>query len=252
MSDRKIEHRQCEVEGCTRPVYVKNKCKAHYQREWVRNRKTRPCSVPGCDLPDAYTGMCHKHYTRQKEGYPRWNERELFAMQNPPKDGVGKIPLGKGLVALVDAEDYDRVMKYVWHAERLKGSHTYYAKASIPSGKRGAKGFMWLHRFIMGCLPRDRVRIDHRSRNGLDCRKGNLRRATASQNSANSPGHVGRRRSRFKGLTWLKKRQKWMVQMTVQGRHYHFGCFKDEEEAARAYNAAAKAFHGEFAWLNPV
>ena len=48
------------------------------------------------------------------------------------------------------------------------------------------------------------------------------------------------RRSRFPGVSWVKKGRKWHAQIRINGRTKHLGSFKVEEDAARAYEAAAK------------
>ena len=63
--------------------------------------------------------------------------------------------------------------------------------------------------------------------------------------------------SRFKGVTWETKkpgtgRSKWLAQIRVRGQIRKLGRFEVEEDAARAYNAAAMAAWGEFALLNDV
>ena len=47
-----------------------------------------------------------------------------------------------------------------------------------------------------------------------------------------------------------KKDRKWEVQICVKGRRIYFGRFKEEIEAARAYNAAALKYHGQYASVN--
>jgi hypothetical protein len=48
----------------------------------------------------------------------------------------------------------------------------------------------------------------------------------------------------------LDARNKWVAMITVNYRQRNLGCFTTPEAAARAYDAAARLEHGEFAWLN--
>ncbi len=91
---------------------------------------------------------------------------------------------------------------------------------------------------------------DHLNHNGLDNRKANLRLATHTQNVWHRRKFKSTSRSKYKGLTWRKKEKSWNVRITVNGRRLYVGSFKDETEAARAYDRAAKNLHGPFATLN--
>ena len=91
--------------------------------------------------------------------------------------------------------------------------------------------------------------IDHIDGNGLNNQENNLRYSTHSQNMSNR-GLDKNNKSGFKGVSWYQPSQKWQVKIAVQGKQKHLGYYSDIEEAARAYDAAAKELHGEFAWLN--
>lgn len=94
------------------------------------------------------------------------------------------------------------------------------------------------------------LKVDHINRDPFDNRRSNLRLCTTSQNNMNRPPKNGSR-SMFKGISFDIRANKWRVQIK-KNRVIHIGLFVDELDAAKAYNKAAKKYHGEFAWLNPV
>ena len=147
-----------------------------------------------------------------------------------------------GRVALVDDDDYELVAQYKWlfwlPADRFR--RVPYARlASVRNG-----GPYLMHQMITGW-----PETDHRNHDGLDNRRHNLRQATRSQNLANQRPQVGRS-SRFKGVCWDRFNRKWHAKVQVNYRQCNLGLFMSEEDAARAYDAAALAAWGEFACLN--
>ena len=154
-----------------------------------------------------------------------------------------EIPLTQGKVALVDDDDVERIIQYLWRAEP-KGD-AWYASSIHP--RTGQK--MYLHRFILNLESGDSD-MDHINGNGLDCRKSNLRLATRSQNGANRPKFSGRYSSKYKGVGWKKQNQRWAASIRVNTKLIHLGYFLVEEDAARAYDRAAIKYFGEFAKTN--
>ena len=88
--------------------------------------------------------------------------------------------------------------------------------------------------------------LDHKNCNPYDNRIGNLREATDQQNKANTPGHSRIKYSKYKGVTWDKRRQKWLANI-YRGRGKFLGYFTTEEAAFAAYCAASLAADGNFA-----
>ena len=104
-----------------------------------------------------------------------------------------------------------------------------------------------LHRMVARAT--DGVLVDHVRGNLLDCRRCALRWATASQNSANRRDDRTGRSSRFRGVTWHRS-GRWQAQLKHREVNRYLGLFKEEIQAALAYNQAARAIWGRFANLN--
>jgi hypothetical protein len=151
-----------------------------------------------------------------------------------------KIPLTQGKYAIVDPEDYERLMQYKWFAKRFKGR--FYA------GRTVKKRTVRMHQAIIGDV--EGKIIDHINHNGLDNRKANLRFATMQQNSWNQRKSRGNYSSRYKGVAWSKSRKKWRTRITLNGRVIFIGHFDDERTAAMAYDARAKELFGDYAAPN--
>jgi len=92
--------------------------------------------------------------------------------------------------------------------------------------------------------------IDHINYDGLDNRKANLRLATRTQNNRHTRRTINPGTSKYKGVSWYRREKKWVAKINAYGKTYPLGSFKNEIQAARAYDHAAKKYHGDFAALN--
>lgn len=87
--------------------------------------------------------------------------------------------------------------------------------------------------------------IDHKDLNKYNNKFDNLRKATRSLNGANK-NKYSTNKSGFKGVSWSKKRQLWLAQITVNYKTKNLGCYSTPEEAFEIYQKAAKEYFGEF------
>ena len=92
--------------------------------------------------------------------------------------------------------------------------------------------------------------IDHINHNSLDNRKANLRPATRTQNIWHRKKFKKPSRSRYKGIDWLKTQNRWRARIRVNGKRIYLGSFDNQISAAKAYDDAAKRYHGQFAVPN--
>jgi hypothetical protein len=109
------------------------------------------------------------------------------------------------------------------------------------------------HRVVWALIKNEwpRHTIDHKDNNKSNNKIDNLRIATVGENNKNKPS-TKNSTSKYKGVSWKTKENKWYVAVRVNGKSTHFGVFYDEIEAALAYNQAAKKYHGEFAYINII
>lgn len=156
---------------------------------------------------------------------------------------------GEEFIALYDDIDHELVSKHKWYIGQG------YVRTWIKGRVR------MLHRLILE-VDDPKILVDHKNINPLDNRRDNLRPCTLRQNICNKkprgsskylgvqkPNGIFKRKGKD-GRPIIYKYEYWIAIIKMDGKNKYLGSFKDEIEAAKAYDKMAAIVHGEFANLN--
>ena len=149
------------------------------------------------------------------------------------------IPLTQGKFALVDDDMYDYLNQWKWN---FNGR---YVCRSV--GKWNHRTKIRMHHEVLNAPAG--MEIDHIDGDALDNRRDKLRICTPLQNKYNRRKPVTNS-SGYKGVTMKHLSKKWTAEIKVNQKKIYLGSFSDIQDAARAYDDAAKKYFGEFASLN--
>lgn len=159
---------------------------------------------------------------------------------------VMRIPLTNGLYALVDDADYPLVSQWEWSCRARKGKRTQYVLRHYRENNQTKTAY--LHRVILNAPPG--TAVDHKSGDGLDNTRANLRLATLSENNRNISKPRHGISSRYKGVNWDRQSKKFRAQISFDKQRKWLGRFDSEVDAAWAYDREARSLHGGFANCN--
>lgn len=161
-----------------------------------------------------------------------------------------EIQLTQGKVAVVDDCDAD-LAALKWCAHRPAHQRSWYAVRGyrLPGGRQVTERLhrvVWARAHPGAPAPAE---VDHADGDGLNCRRSNIR---AAEHRSNLKNQRLRRdnSSGFKGVSWSKALGRWAAYIRADGRRKFLGAYAAKEEAAMAYDRAARQLHAEFAALN--
>lgn len=148
-----------------------------------------------------------------------------------------EIILTQGKVALVSDEDFAMLSQYKWWAHKQPNSFYAGRMITLSNGKRKP---LMMHQAILG-NPEAGKEIDHIDGNGLNNQRSNLRFVTRRQNMQNAVNHRTKHTSKYPGVSYDSRRDKWKAYIKINGTHKDIGRFNTEEEAFQVYKEAVES-----------
>lgn len=149
-----------------------------------------------------------------------------------------KIKLTQGKYALVDNEDFKRLNKWHWQADKYKKLRYYAIRGTE---RLGVRRKIYMHREILGLKYGNKFEADHINHNTLDNRRKNLRKCTHQENLCNSYGKNGK--NRLSGI-FLRCNRYIIYVKTIYG-----GYWKSMHKAIKYRNCMVRILDGEFAHI---
>ena len=131
-------------------------------------------------------------------------------------------------------DTWKKITKQIVESNRTKG---YFIEIISIKREDGHRCSTTASRFIWECfngMIDSKLEIDHKNRCSTDNRLDNLRLLTSSEQKYNSRKRKGTS-SRFKGVYWDKRSEKWSARCNKNGKCKWLGYFISEEEASIAY-----------------
>lgn len=167
-----------------------------------------------------------------------YNKRKVNEYDLSGKYGIGYT--NKGEEFYFDIEDYDKIKDYCWWKH-----HTGYIMTNAIQ-ENGKRKIIYLHKVVMDCTYSGRLQIvDHINGNKEDCRKCNLRYATAQQNNRNRKVRKNNT-SGYNGVQWNRWHKVWEVSIGIDYKRTYVGTSKDLNEAIRLRQEAEKKYYGDW------
>ncbi len=141
-----------------------------------------------------------------------------------------EIKLTKGMVCIVDDDDFEWLSQWKWQAHKSKNK--YYAVR---------KRVIRMHREI--AKTPDGMQCDHIDGNTLDNRKSNLRNCEAYQNAMNRGANTNSKTG-AKGV--CLDRGRYRARITFRGKKMHVGYFKTIDAAIEKRRIVERKLFGDF------
>lgn len=191
---------------------------------------TKCNTCPVCGEPKrSIANLCKRCFMQAKR--PPESNQTVYMDGKPAR----RVPIIHGGYAIVDAENYDWIIKIPWRLRQARTDAPSYAITTIDRRNVG------MHRMIVKA-PSNKF-VDHINGNGLDNRESNLRICNRRQNGWNRRINKNNT-SGYRGVSWHKRQRKWAASIHLKGKGIAIGYYTTAECAARAYDKIALKHRG--------
>jgi len=140
-------------------------------------------------------------------------------------------------IVVIDKEDLSFFAKYKWSVDKDK-------KVVCTINNEDER---FLSRILL--KPNEFDYVDHIDRNTLNNSKRNLRICSSQENNRNRIANSNSS-SKYKGVHFCSTKNRWIARIRENYKIIHLGTFKNEEDAAKAYDKKARIMHKDFGRYN--
>lgn len=152
---------------------------------------------------------------------------------------VKSIFLQDGEEIFVDDEDFERINKHLWY-KTYPNFKRYKSNSRSIFADVDRKKILLTTFIENGCY--QKIKNNDFTRKNLTTRGNKYRWQMAKVNSS----------SRYKGVSWAKDKNKWTASIVIDGKTKYLGRYKNEDDAARAYNQAVIDYWNGDGYLNVI
>lgn len=180
--------------------------------------------------------------------FPGHTKRSVINDHEHLINGTVRVKIGHEFSTIVDESDWPKLSHFRWTV-KISKNNKFYAVTNNTIVPRIPKKLK-MHRVILDSS--DGNFVDHVDGDGLNNIRENLRFATEQQNGWNKKRKI-RSNILFKGVDRVELatgKIRWLACIRINSKKKNLGRYATAEEAACAYDDAAREFFGEFASLN--
>lgn|GEM_PF-959969 len=169
------------------------------------------------------------------------------------EDDITKIIMtslkGEDFITAIDTEDLERIktLGLRWCAKYDRGTRSYYACSTrweMVDGEPKLVSY-GLQTIIANTIKG--YYVDHEDHDTLNNRKYNLRIVTMPNNATNRKSKNSNNKSGYRNVCWVKSKEQWVVQLSINGKNTRLGWFDDVDEAGEYAEKMRQKYYGKYA-----